>query len=50
MWESRFLGFPRRVGGVENMILVFQAFHFPSFAQARQSSVFFFRSMVRRKR
>ena len=43
-------GFPRRVGSVENMILVFQAFHFPSFAQARQSSCFFFRSIVRRKR
>jgi hypothetical protein len=50
MWESQLLGISKESGRVENMILVFQAFHFPSFAQARQSSFFFFRSMVRRKR
>jgi hypothetical protein len=50
MWESAFGDFQGEWEGLENMILVFQAFHFPSFAQARQSSCFFFRSMVRRKR
>jgi hypothetical protein len=40
MWESQ-QRFPRAVGRVENLLLVFQAFHGPAFPQ-RSGRLFFF--------
>jgi len=52
MWESQ-QRFPRAVGRVENLLLVFQAFHGPAFPQLSAQFVrapFFCFSAVRRKR
>jgi len=52
MWESR-ERFPRAVGRVENLLLVFQAFHGPSFPRLSVQCAlapFFCFSAVRRKR
>jgi hypothetical protein len=47
MWESR-QRFPRAVGRLENLPLVFQAFHGPSFPQLQVSSFWLLSSVSRR--